>query len=101
MIDRQAAVIRTSLAFCHSSRIFHGFNIFDGKHGCTFAVNVTLTCDQCSTECAHDTGNIRTNGFAVGNLFKAPQYSVVVECSSLNNDVLTEFRCIGHLDNFK
>lgn len=35
--------------------------------------------DQRSAEGAHDPGNIRPDGVAAGDLFKAPQYGIVVE----------------------
>ena len=56
---------------------------------------VTLPGDEGSTEGAHDTGDIRADGLAVGDLLKAAENRVVVEGSALDNDVLSELGGIG------
>ena len=60
---------------------------------------IALSCDEGSTEGAHDTGDIRTDGLAVGDLLKASENGVVVEGTALDNDVFAELGGVGNLDN--
>ena len=60
--------------------------------------HIALSCDEGSTEGTHDTGDIRTDGLAVGDLLKASENCVVVEGSSLDNDVAAELCGVGNLD---
>ena len=99
-VDGEQAVVGTSTAagqFCFKFQIV---DLVNGQHGCLFAF-VTVAGNQCGTECTHDTGNVRTDCFASGNSLKASQYSVIVEGTTLNNNVLTKFCRIGQLDYFK
>ena len=101
MIDRQTAVICTSSTFSHCCRVFQRFNVLNGKHRSTFTVNITFSGNEGSSECSHDTGNIRTYGFAVCDFLKTSENGIVIESSSLHNNMLTELGCVGNFDYFK
>ena len=62
----------------------------NGKHGRFHAFFVTLSCDEGSAECAHDSGNIRANRLTACNSFKAAQNSVVVKRTALYDDMAAE-----------
>ena len=98
-VDSQTAVIGTSTTVCHRSCIFQLVDLINGEHSsfCTFLM--ALAGDQCGTESTHDSGNIRTDGFAVCNLFKASQNCIIVEGTTLYNDVFAQFGSIRNLDN--
>ena len=90
-VDGQTAAVRTSLAVCHRGRIFQLVDLFNGKHrGCLMPAHVALSCDQGRTERTHDTGDIRADGLAAGDLLKAAENSVVVEGTALYDDVLSQ-----------
>ena len=55
--------------------------------------------NQCSTESTHDSGNIRTDSFAAGNLFETSQNCIIVESTTLYNDVSAKFGSIRNFDN--
>ena len=69
-------------------------DLVNGQHG-GLSFLITLPGNQGSTESTHDTGDIRTDRFAAGNLFKASEYGVIVEGTALYNDVLTKIVGIG------
>ena len=58
-------------------------------------------CNKGCTERAHDTCDIRTDSFASCDLFKASKDSIIIECTTLNNDITTQFRSIRYLDNLE
>ena len=62
---------------------------------------ITFLGDQGGSESSHDTGNVGTDRFTVGNLFKASQDCVIVEGSALYNDLFTKLGCIRYLDNLE
>ena len=88
-VDSQTAVIGTSTTVCHRSCIFQLVDLFNGEHRGLLIGGVALSCDQRRTERTHDAGDVRADGFAVGDPLKASENSVVVECTTLNNDMLT------------
>ena len=57
--------------------------------------------NESSTKSTHNTCNVRTDCFAVCNLFKASKNRIVVERTTLNYNVFTKFCCIRNLDYFK
>ena len=65
-------------------------DLVDGEHGGFRAFHVALPGDEGSAEGAHDTGDIRTDRLAVGDLLKASENGVVVEGTALYNDVFAE-----------
>ena len=99
LVDSQTAVIGTSTTVCHRSCIFQLVDFINGEHSsfCTFLM--ALAGDQCGTEGTHDSGNIRTDGFAACNLFEASQNCIIVEGTTLYNDMLAQFGSIRNLDN--
>ena len=101
VIDRKTTSVCTSAAFCHSSWIFKGTDVFNRKHSCSFTFSVTFSGNQCSAECAHDSGNIGTDCFAVCDFFKASKDGIVVKCSALNNNMFPEFGSVWYFDDFE
>ena len=99
-VDGQTAVVGTAVAFGHGSGIFQSFHLLFAQHG-SLLTFITLSGDQCSTECSHDTGDIRTDYFAVGDLLKASENGIVIEGSSLYHDVFSKGRSIGYFDNLE
>ena len=98
-VDSQTAVIGTSTTVCHRSCIFQLVDLINGEHSrfCTFLM--ALAGNQCGTESTHDSGNIRTDGFAACNLFEASKNCIIVEGTTLYNDVLAKFGSVRNLDN--
>ena len=100
LVDGQTAVVGTSTAVGHRSCVFQFIDLINREHGSIFAFLMTLAGDQSSTESSHDSGDIRTDGFTVGNLFKASQNCIIVESTTLYNDMFTKFGSIRNFDNF-
>ena len=98
MVDGQAAVIGAALAVSHFCGILQGIDLLDREHSCLLTL-VAVSGDQRGSECPHDAGDIRTNGLAVRNPLEAAQHGIVVEGSSLNNDMSAKLFRIGNLDN--
>ena len=99
-VDGEQAVVGTSATAGKFCLKFQIVDLADRQHGCLLAF-VTVTGDQCGTESTHDTGDIRTDRLTAGNGLKASQYSVVVEGTTLNNNVLTKFCRVRQLDYLK
>ena len=51
---------------------------------------VTLTGDQSCTEGTHDTGDVRADCLAAGDLFKTAENRIVVEGSALYDHMFSE-----------
>ena len=98
-VDSQTAVIGTSTTVCHRSCIFQFVNLINGEHSRFCAFLMAFTGNQCGTEGTHDSGDIRTDGFAAGNLFETSQNCIIVESTTLYNDVSAKFGSIRNLDN--
>ena len=65
-----------------------------------FRFNVeSLSGNQCRTEGAHDSGNIRTHHVLPQRFFKGTEHRIIVEGSALHNDVLSEIFRIRHFNN--
>ena len=101
MVDRQTAVVCASTTFCHCCGVFKGTDVINGKHGCAFAVDITFSGNQSCTECTHDSGNIRTDSLAAGDLFKASKNSIIIEGTALHNNMLSKIRSIIDFYNLK
>ena len=99
-VDGQTAAVGTSLTVCHAGRVFQIVDLVDGEHRGIFAILKTLSCDQGCTERTHDTCDIRADRFTVGDLFKASQYRIVIECTTLYDDIFSKLGSIGYFDNF-
>ncbi len=100
-VDGQAAVIGTAPAFCHAGFKLKGIYFFKREHGGCKAFTVALSGNQGGAEGSHNTGNIRTDGLAARNFFKASENGVVVEGSALDHNVFSEGGDVSHLDYFK
>ena len=98
-VDSQTAVIGTSTTVCHRSCIFQLVDLINGEHSSFCAFLMAFAGNQCSTESTHDSGNIRTDSFAAGNLFETSQNCIIVESTTLYNDVSAKFGSIRNLDN--
>ena len=98
-VDSQTAVIGTSTTVCHRSCIFQLVDLINGEHSRFCAFLMAFTGNQCSTEGTHDSGNIRTDGFTACNLFEASKNRIIVEGTTLYNDVLAKFGSVRNLDN--
>ena len=98
-VDSQTAVIGTSTTVCHRSCIFQLVDLINGEHSRFCAFLMAFAGNQCGTESTHDSGNIRTDGFAACNLFEASQNCIIVEGTTLYNDVLAKFGSVRNLDN--
>ena len=70
-VNGKATVVGTALAFSHAGFKLQGQNLVKGQHGRFVICAVTLPGNKGSTEGTHDSGNVRTDGFTAGNLFKA------------------------------
>ena len=99
-VDGQTAAVGTSFTVCHAGRVFQIVDLVDGEHRGIFAILKTLSCDQGCTERTHDTCDIRADRFTVGDLFKASQYRIVIECTTLYDNIFTKLRSIRNFDYF-
>ena len=98
-VDSQTAVIGTSTTVCHRSCIFQFVDLINGEHSRFSTFLMAFAGNQCGTESTHDSGNIRTDSFAAGNLFETSQNCIIVEGTTLYNDVSAKFGSIRNLNN--
>ena len=98
-VDGQTAVVGTSLAVCHGGGVLERVDLLDRKHRRLLVRVIALARDQSRSERAHDAGDVRTDRLAVRNLLKAAQNRVVIESSALHNDVASQLRGVGYLNN--
>ena len=63
------------------------------------AVHIALTGDKSSSEGTHDTCDIRSYSMTSGDTFKASKNRIIVEGTTLYNDVLAKFGSVRNLDN--
>ena len=97
-VDGQTAVVGAAFTFCHRGGELKLVDLLDGEHRGFGTFHIALSCDEGGSEGSHDTGDIRTDGLAVGDLLKTSENCVVVEGSSLDNDVAAELCGVGNLD---
>ena len=88
------------MTFGHGCGILQFFHLLFGEHG-SLLTFIALSCNQGSTECAHDTGNIRTGNLTVCDFFQASQNCIIIEGTALHDDVLSKRRSIGYFDNLE
>ena len=100
-VDGQQTVVGTSATAGKLGVVFQVDDLINGKHGCLFAFFVTVSCDKCSTECTHDTCDIRADRLTAGDCLEASKNCIVVERTALYNDMLAKFCRVRQLDNFK
>ena len=98
-IDREKAVVGTALAARHGRFETKLVDLVDREHR-AFLSGIMISGNECGTKRTHDTGDIRTYGFAAGNALKASQYRIVIESTTLNNDFFTKIFWIRQLDHF-
>ena len=56
---------------------------------------VTVFCNQSSTERTHNAGDIRANDLYPGNLLEGAENCLIVEGSTLNDNMSSKFCRIG------
>ena len=88
------------MTFGHGGGILQLFHLLFGEHG-GFLAFVTFSCDQGSTECSHDAGNVRTGNLTVCDFFQASQNCIIIESTALYDDILSKGRSIGYFDYFE
>ena len=98
VINSKAAVVITALTLCHGCSVLKRIDLVDGEHGRVSTGLMSLAGNKCSTKSSHDTCDIRSDSFASCNLFKGTEYSIIIESSTLNYDVLSEFTGVTYLD---
>ena len=102
VIDRQTAVVAASSASRHRCMIFERLDLIDREHGCFGRLRfMTFLCNKCRAKSTHDTGDIGADGLAVSDLLEAAQYSLVIECSTLQHNMLAQSGGIRHFDDFE
>ncbi len=94
-------MVRTSLTARKLRGVGKCVDLLDGEHTCLVVRLVAFPCDQGSTKSTHDSGNIRTGGMYACDFLKAAQNGIIVECTTLYNDILSKVFGIGELDNLK
>ena len=99
-VDGQTAVVGTSAAVRHGGGVLQAVDLINGKHGSFFTLLIAFPCDQSGTEGTHDSGDIRADSLTVGNFLKTAENRVIVEGTTLYNDVFSKLGSIGNLDNF-
>ena len=121
LVDGQDAVVVAALAACHAGRILEVDNVVDRKHaGLHASVSgernilfltrlhrtkmfvlqlITLACDQCCAEGTHDAGDIRTGDMGVEEVLEGAEDGIVIEGTTLHDDVLSEILRIRNLDD--
>ena len=68
-------------------------------HGEFLRHMVALAGDEGGAEGAHDAGNVRTDDIGVQKFLEGAQNRVVIECTALDDDVLSEILGAGDLDD--
>jgi len=94
-------VVCTSLAACKLGSVGQFIDLFNGQHRRLIAGFVTFAGNQCGTESTHDSGNVRTGCVDTGNFFKTAQNGVIVESTTLNNNIFSQIFGIGQFDHLK
>ena len=90
-VDGQDTVVDAAAAPAHGGGVGKADDPVQRKHGGLLRVEVIpFPGDQRSAEGAHDPGNIRPDGVAAGDLFKAPQYGIVVEGAALYHHIFSQ-----------
>ena len=97
-IDGKTAVIGTAFTVCHSRSVFQAVDFVNGQHGGFFVCCIAFPRNERGTESTHDTCNVRTDGFTISDFFKTSQDSIIVEGTTLNDDMTSKFGCVGYFD---
>ena len=99
-VDGQTAVVGTSAAVRHGGGVLQAVDLINGKHGSFFALLIAFPCDQSGTEGTHDPGDIRADSLTVGNFLETAENRVVIEGTTLYNNVFAKLGSVGNLDHF-
>ena len=100
MVDGQTAGVGTAAAARHGRLVFEIDDVVEREHGGLRAFHIALAGNECRAERAHDAGDVRTHGLAAGDALEAAEHGVVIERTTLNDDVFTQILRIGQLDHF-
>ena len=99
-VDGQTTVVGTSAAVCHGGGVLEAIDLIDGKHGGFFTLLIAFPCDQSGTEGTHDSSDIRADSLTVGNFLETAENRVVIEGTTLYNNVFAKLGSVGNLDHF-
>ena len=98
--DSKTAVVTTVRTLCVLALHLELIKIALGKYrGIFFSICELGLGDQCRTESTHKACNIRSYDISSGYDLKASQDGIVKECTTLNDDILTELLGISDLDD--
>ena len=114
-------MVVAALAAGHAGRVLKMYDVIDRKHaGLDTAIGgernilflarlhlpemrvlqlITLTCDQCCAEGTHDAGDIRTGDMGIEEVLEGAEDGIVIEGTTLHDDVLSEILRIRDLDD--
>ena len=121
LVDGQDAVVVAALAARHAGRILELDDVVNRKHaGLHASVSgernvlfltrlhlpkmfvlqlITLACDQRRTKGTHDAGDIRTGDMGIEEVLEGTEDGIVIEGTTLYDDVPAEILRVGHLDD--
>ena len=100
-VDGHETVVGTAVAAGHGGGEGQILDLFNGKHGADRARLVALPGDEGSAEGAHDTGDIRADGLAVGDLLKAAENGIIIEGTALDDNIFAQLCGGRHLDDLE
>ena len=80
-------MVGTTLAFGCGGFVIQYLDLLVRKHAGAISFFISFFGNQSSTECTHNACNIGANYFTAGNLFKAAKNSIIVEGTTLYNNV--------------
>ena len=100
-VDGHETVVRTAVAAGHGGGECQILDLLNGKHGADRALLVALPGDEGSAEGAHDTGDIRADGLAVGDLLKAAENGIIIEGTALDDNIFAQLCGGRHLDDLE
>ena len=85
------------MAAGHGRCISETIDLLDAEHFGAAIFIFALLCDQRRTERAHDSCNIRPDDFTLRDALEASKDRVVIKCSALHHNVLSQ---LGRIRNF-
>ena len=93
-VDGEAALVGTAFTFGHGGGVFQSIDAVNGEHRSLGSLLISFSCDEGSSECTHDTGDIRADSLTASDFFKTSQDTVIVEGTALNYNMVAELRGI-------
>ena len=88
-IDCKMTAVSTSFTSCKLCFICKRVNLIYRKHRWLWYTVISFSCNKGSAKSTHNTCDIRSDCLNACNLLKTSKNCVVVECTTLNNDMLT------------